>query len=195
MENTRIGTWSQEIFRSKAMDKAVGVMTFAVLTALGAYVYIPLPFTPVPITLQTFFVLFSGLAMGPVLGATSQLAYLLMGIIGMPFFSAGGAGFSHILGPTGGYLIGFVLASWVTGKIIQGRRSTGLILFSLILGAVIYFSFGLLNLSFVLGCGIRKAMLLGFIPFIPGDILKIIISVVIYKKSRARFDEIFADSK
>ena len=95
--------------------RASGILAFALLTALGAFVRIPLPFTPVPVTLQTFFVLAAGIYLGSRDAALSQLGYLAIGAVGLPVFAGGGAGFGHFLGVTGGYLIAFPIAAALVG--------------------------------------------------------------------------------
>ena len=97
--------------RSGLAAAAAGVIGFALLTALGAAVRIPLPFTPVPITLQTLFVLLAGVTLGPRLGAASMAFYLLLGTAGYHVFAGSErCGLQTIFGPTGGYLLGFLLA-------------------------------------------------------------------------------------
>ena len=97
----------------RALD-LLAVSTFSVLTATGALVFLPL--YPVPITLQTLFAYLSGAVLGPWLGAASQIIYILLGAIGLPVFAGGRAGLATLLGPTGGYLFGFVAASFAIGK-------------------------------------------------------------------------------
>ena len=98
---------------------------FGALTAIGALVSIPLQ--PVPVTLQTLFLYLAGSLLGGSLGALSQLIYLVLGVIGLPVFSGGKAGLGVFLGPTGGYLIGFVAGAFVTGKIVRWRDNPGLV--------------------------------------------------------------------
>jgi biotin transport system substrate-specific component len=91
-------------------------LLFAFATGFGAQIRIPLPFTPVPITMQTFFVLSSGVALGAFWGSFSQILYILMGAFGFPYFSGWSAGVKTIIGPTGGYIIGFAIASYLSGS-------------------------------------------------------------------------------
>src|SRR4030067_297492 len=92
----------------------------AALTAVGAYIHIPIG--PVPIVLSGLFVLLSGLLLGSRWGLISILVYLLVGAIGIPVFAGGKGGFAHFFGPTGGYLFGYALAAWVTGLISEHSR-------------------------------------------------------------------------
>ena len=105
---------SKDLVKDKILCRALGIFVFTVLTILSAFIRIPLPFSPVPVTLQTFFVLFAGLILGPV-GAMSQIFYIILGALGMPIFTNAGFGLSYILGPTGGYLFGFVLVAFLLG--------------------------------------------------------------------------------
>lgn len=165
------------MFRLKAFEVSLA-SSFAALTALGAYIYIPLPFTPVPITLQTFFVYFAAVLLGGKLAALSQAIYLLLGVVGLPVFAGGRAGFGVLLGPTGGYLIGFVAAAYVAGRIAGGG---GFLrgLAALIVATVIIYGLGILQLWVSMntfygeGLGLAEAALMGTVPFIFGDLLKI----------------------
>ncbi|MGZ3535954.1 MAG: biotin transporter BioY, partial [Thermodesulfobacteriota bacterium] len=93
----------------------------AAMTAVGAYIYVPIG--PVPIILSTLFAILSGLLLGSRWGSASMALYLLVGAIGLPVFAGGKGGFAHFLGPTGGYLFGYLVASWITGFISE--RSQG----------------------------------------------------------------------
>jgi biotin transport system substrate-specific component len=98
------------------------VTVFAALTALGARVAIPLPFTPVPVTLQVLFPLLAGLLLGSKRGALSQAGYVAAGLAGLPVFAKGGGGLACFLGPTGGYLLGFIAAAFVVGELAAMNR-------------------------------------------------------------------------
>ena len=95
---------------------------FAALTGAVAWFKIPLPFTPVPITLQTLMVLLSGAMLGPVYGALSMIVYLLLGAIGLPVFAGGGSGVAALLGPSGGYLFSYPIAAFVIGYMLQKKK-------------------------------------------------------------------------
>src|SRR5512139_3692508 len=107
------------------LRRTVLASLMAALTAVGAYIYVPVG--PVPIVLTTLFVLLSGLLLGGRWGLASMALYLLVGAIGIPVFAGGRGGFAHFLGPTGGYLFGYLLASWITGFISERSRG-GMIL-------------------------------------------------------------------
>lgn len=103
---------------------------FAALTAAVAWFKIPLPFTPVPITLQTLVVLMSGAMLGPYYGALSMIIYLVLGAIGLPVFAGGSSGIGALLGPTGGYLFSYPIASFVIGKMLKRKNLNKLLKYS-----------------------------------------------------------------
>lgn len=147
--------------------------------ALSARIAIHLPFSPVPITGQTLAVLLAGALLGSRRGALSVLAYLAEGLAGLPVFSAGRAGLAHLLGPTGGYLIGFVAAAYLTGYLAErgwDRRPLTTAL-AMLAGNVALYLPGLAWLaSFV---GADKALALGLYPFVIGDLLKIVLAMTL----------------
>ena len=151
---------------------ALGSLLFAVLTAAAAAVSFPLPFSPVPVTLQTFAVLLAGSMLGPVWGPVSQLLYLAAGVAGMPVFANGGAGLGSIAGPTGGYLVGFVPAAWLMGLLARPGASWGRIALGLAVANLALFACGVGHLMLFVGRSATLAVELGFFPFIPGMIAK-----------------------
>lgn len=158
------------------------------LTAIGAYIIIPFPI--VPITLQTLFVYIAGGLLGGYLGALSQIIYLLIGIIGLPVFSGGKAGFGILIGPTGGYLIGFVIAAFIIGKLIKMKEPSGFlwVIFSMIIGTLIIYLFGVIQLSLIAKLDIMKSLSVGVLPFLIGDTLKIIVAAFIVIRIRDKID-------
>jgi len=177
--------YKNEIVINKALTRAMGVFTFILLLSLGAYIRLPLPFTPVPITLQTFFVLLCGALMGRKYAPIATFSYLVLGVLGLPIFQGYGRGMLHIFGPTGGYLIGFVAASFVIGYLIDLKRdeqNLWWIIFSMAAGKAIIYSFGIIWLSLSMHIGLTKAVYLGFVPFIPGAIFKLLSASLIYSK-------------
>ncbi len=162
--------------RSRVVTFAL-MVGFAVLTAAAAQIRIPLPFTPVPITGQTFAVLLSGAALGMWAGAGSQVIYLLLGGIGLPFFTEASGGWDTFLGPTAGYLIGFPLAAALVGWMAErrhDRRVLGSALAFLAGSAVIYVC-GVLGLL-RLGLSLSEAITLGVLPFLVGDLIKALLA-------------------
>ena len=157
---------------------------FGALTAAGAYIMIPLP--PVPITAQTFFVSLAGALLGGYLGAMSQVVYILLGVIGLPVFAGGKAGAGVLLGPTGGYLLGFVAGAYVTGFLAARKERPGFwwLLLSMLAGYVFIYAFGIAQLMFVAKLTLAKALAVGLIPTIPGGILKLVAAAFICLKVR-----------
>ncbi len=156
---------------------ALLILSGSLFTALMAQIAIPLPFTPVPITGQTLAVLLVGAALGSRRGALSMATYLLEGALGLPVFAGGAAGLVRLRGLTGGYLLGFLAAAFITGWLAErgwDRRPSTTALAMLIGNAIIYL-FGLPWLALFLGgfLGPKGALALGLLPFIPGDLLKL----------------------
>ena len=148
------------------------VAGFSLVIALGAQVAIPLPFTPVPVTLQTLAVLLAGCLLGSGRGALAVIAYLGEGFAGLPVFSGGTAGISHLLGPTGGYLLGFVAAAFIAGLFAERGAALSRLgtLVMLIVGNVVLYVPGVVWLGVY--TGMDRAVSLGFLPFVVGDLLK-----------------------
>jgi len=159
---------------------------FGALTATGAFIVIPLP--PVPITAQTFFLNVSAVLLGGQLGALSQFIYVMLGVVGMPVFAGGTAGLGVIFGPTGGYLLGFIIAAFVIGMINRMKKSAGIFwnIFSMLIGMMIIYLLGSLQLSLVAKMSFQKALTIGVLPFIPGDIIKILLAAIISSRLKGR---------
>jgi len=146
---------------------------FGAATAAGAYLIIPLP--PVPITLQTFFMALAAVLLGARLGAMSQAVYVLLGIIGLPVFAGGKAGLGVLLGPTGGYLLGFVAGAWLIGRIVHtgGRAGPFRIALAVVAGYATVYGLGVAGLWLVARLSLFKALSVGVVPFLAGDALKV----------------------
>ncbi|MDA8124359.1 MAG: biotin transporter BioY [Deltaproteobacteria bacterium] len=159
---------------------------FGALTAVGAYIMIPLP--PVPVTMQTLFVNLSGALLGGTLGAMSQIVYILLGVIGLPVFAGGKAGAGVLIGPTGGYLIGFVVGSFCIGRLLSLRSKPGLlwIVGSMTAGIAVVYLLGIIQLMLVAKLSLAKAVAVGLLPPLPGDIAKIAVAALICRKVRER---------
>jgi len=148
----------------------------AALIALLSQVVLPLPFTPVPITGQTLAVLLIGVTLGSRRGVMSVLAYIAMGLAGLPIFAGGAIGIARLAGPTGGYILGFIAAAYIVGLLAErgfDRKISTAIVAMVIGNAIIYF-FGLAWLS--LYVGIPNALSMGALPFIAGDAIKIAVA-------------------
>jgi biotin transport system substrate-specific component len=164
--------------QSKLLSSIILIVTGTVLLTLSAKIAVP--FYPVPMTLQTLLVLFIGLTYGRILAPLTVALYLFQGAIGLPVFANGG-GVVYLLGPTGGYLIGFLVAVIILSHLsnIGWNRNYALTLVSLMVGTITIFSCGLLQLSIVLNKSIADSMLLGLTPFIYGETFKILILLVL----------------
>lgn len=151
----------------------LNVTLFSALTAIGALIHIPLPL--VPITLQTLFTYMAGALLGGYLGALSQLIYVLMGVAGIPIFAKGSAGIYALVGPTGGYLVGFIPGAFTIGKLAEMKKpSFRWLLICMIAGTVVIYVFGILQLMNWMRIGVNEAILIGVLPFAVGDALKML---------------------
>lgn len=154
------------------LRNVVGMTVFALLTAVGAWIAVPTPFSPVPITMQTLVVCLSGAWMGSRWGAMSQVTYLFMGICGLPVFAGGLGGITVVAGLSGGYLLAFPIAAWLTGTLT--RRGTGFAwtTLSFFVGSLPVLILGTLQLSLLTTASWMQALALGTVPFIAGDFVK-----------------------
>lgn len=167
----------------QAVHQLVWMAFIASLIAVSGWISIPLgPISPVPITLQTMVVTLAGLILGPRYGAASVLLYLLAGLIGLPVFAGGKSGLAAFLGPTGGYLIGFVICAIMCGIASGSPLKPAKILFSVCLvGNLVVLLFGSAMLMVILNISLTKAFLVGFAPFLPGAIIKSIAAAFAYR--------------
>lgn len=171
--------------RSLAVDAAL-VIGFALLTAAAAQVVIPLGFTPVPITGQTFAVLLTGAALGAKRGALSQGLYVSLGALGLPFYADGAGGWEAATGATAGYLIGFVVAAALIGRLAEQRHDRTVLAAApmFLLGTVAIYSLGAswlalsLDLPLTAAAGEPSAVAFGVAPFLVGDVIKAAIAAV-----------------
>ena len=161
----------------------------SLLIGLCAQIKVWLPFSPVPVTLQTFAVLMLGALLGSRRGSLCVLAYIIEGAAGLPVFALGG-GLAVLLGPTGGYLVGFIPAAYITGRLAECRwdRQARTTILAMLLGNVSIYAFGLLWLSCLIGA--KEALALGLYPFIVGDILKIALAAVVLPSGWKLLDKI-----
>ncbi len=154
------------------------ISSAAIFVALLAQVKIPLPFTPIPLTGQTFAVLLVGATLGSKRGAGSLTLYIILGALGFPVFAGGAAGIAYLTGSTLGYLIGFVVATFVIGRLAERglERSLRTSLLPFFVGTLIIYAFGAGWLALLLG--VEKALALGVLPFIIGDAIKLILAAL-----------------
>ena len=162
---------------------AAGALLFAALTFVGANIVIPLP--PVPITLQTLFVLLAGAVLGGRFGSMGQFVYLSAGTLGLPVFAGQFCGWGIVAGPTGGYLLSFIVTPFLVGALI--KRSSSIMwqaaVFSL--GTLVIFAMGVAHLTWFYTHNFAAALSVGVLPFIPGAVFKIVAAVSIYRSITA----------
>jgi biotin transport system substrate-specific component len=173
--------------RRRIVHNVILVVVFSLLVSLSAQISIPLPFTPVPITMQTLMVLLTGALLGSRLGAITLAAYLAEGLAGLPVFAGGTSAWSSsripgvpvIMGPSAGYLVGFIFAAGLVGFLAErgwDRRWWSTLL-AMVLGNLVIYAFGVGWLSTFLG--LNPAFVAGMLPFLPGDALKIVIALIV----------------
>jgi biotin transport system substrate-specific component len=167
--------------------RAAAVVFVAVLTAVAAQISIPLPFTPVPLTLQPMVVLVGGAALGARLGMASQVLYLLAGVAGLPVFATSAVlpqGFLRLLGPTGGFLMAYPFAAFVAGWLSErgfDRRYFTSVM-AMAAGLAIVFAFGIAWFAFFAAptpVGLSQALQLALYPFIVVDVIKILLAATV----------------
>ena len=147
----------------------------AALTGLAAQVAVPLPFTPVPLSLQTLTVLLAGAALGPVRGVAAMLMYLAVGAVGVPWFAQGNSGLGFV---TLGYVLGFIVAAGVVGALARRGADRSVVGAAAVmaLGNLVIYAFGVPYLAVAAGMDLPTAVNLGAVPFLLGDALKVVIA-------------------
>jgi biotin transport system substrate-specific component len=161
----------------------IGVVGFAAALALSAQVAIPLPFTPVPITLQPLLVVLAGLWLGPRAAAASMALYLAAGAAGLPVFAPGGLpGVARLVGPTGGYLLAYPLAALVAGRLGCGGAFAGR-LGAAAAGILVIYAGGLAQLAVLTG-SVERAAVLGVLPFVALDAAKAVLAALVAPRRR-----------
>jgi biotin transport system substrate-specific component len=165
----------------------------AALTAVGAYIHIPLG--PVPIVLQNLFVLLAGLLLGARWGLTSIAVYVLVGVCGLPVFAGGKGGLAVLAGPTGGYLFGFMAAALVVGWIAHcGRCRMFMDVLAVAVGSLVIYCLGSPWLKLVTGWSWDKVLAVGVAPFVLGDVVKAAAAVMLAGALRPMMDRISTTS-
>ena len=175
----------------KRISDLTYVSLFAALTAVGAFIKIPIPH--VPLTLQTLMVMFAGLILGGRRAALSQVLYLAIGLIGLPIFAQGG-GPGYILQPSFGFLVGFIPGAYIIGKAVEKEWNPKplRVLAALLLGQATIYLFGISYLYFNLNFIIHKpvplstTLKIGLLAFIPGDVVKTIVAASVLLPIRRR---------
>lgn len=165
-----------------SIQRLVWVSLMAALIAVGAFIHVPLG--PAPISLQTFFVMLAGFVLGPMRGSLAVALYLTAGFIGLPVFAGGTSGFARILGPTGGFLLGFFLQAFLAGIATRDRSKPLSWPKGLTWGALstlATFTLGFPWLKTMLDIGWGEALTLGVLPFLPGAVIKLTLAVATYR--------------
>jgi len=168
--------------RVSIVRRSIAAAAGVVLVAISAHIAIPMPGTPVPMTMQPLAVLLVGGALGAALGGSSLVLYLALGIAGLPVFSpyGGPGGILSIIGTSGGYLLAFPLAAAATGRIVGNGRGTLRVAVGALVGLCLIHLGGLAQLAILTG-SVRQAAVLGTLPFILGDIGKLAIAIAILR--------------
>lgn len=173
----------------KNITRLVFVALFAAVISAGAFVAIPIG--PVPIVLQNMFAILAGLVLGPFLGTAAVGLFLLAGVIGLPVFANNGSpmGLARILGPTGGYMLGYLLGAFAAGLIVGAPRQgvktpVWRLVVAVAAGTLIVYVPGLIRLKYALGIEWNQIWKAGFLPFMPGDALKGVIAGIVAPRLR-----------
>lgn len=172
---------SVELVGDETVEYFAKAVLITALTAVLAQVSVPYPFSPAPISFQVIGVYLAGLLLGPAWGGFSLLLYLLVGALGAPVFSSGGSGVAYLLGPTGGFLVGFLLAAVLIGALVHrqveprplSEVSIAVQTGALFAGLVLIYLVGAPRLAQVLGYTLEEGFWKGAIVFVPGDVVKI----------------------
>lgn len=159
------------------------IAMFAVTTAALAQIAIPMPFTQVPISLATFAVFLSGGLLGAKRATAAQLVYVLLGVIGLPVFANFNGGFGVIAGPTGGYIVGYIATALIVG-IAKDKfpHKRWCFVLCMVLGTIVCYTLGTAWFMFVSHNNIWSSLLMCVIPFLPGDLLKIILAIFVTER-------------
>ncbi len=170
--------------RKTAFQEVGTVLLATFIICLTGYIYIPLWFTPVPIALQNSTVLLMAGLLGSRRAVASIFLYLLLGMVGLPVFSEGCSGVQHMIGATGGYLFGYLIASFVVGKLAERKKTVFNAAFALSAGNIIVYFFGAGYLSTFVG--LKSAIFMGIAPFLMGDFFKTLLSIKLIQSSWKR---------
>lgn len=170
-----IKTLTAKVVIGKRTERVMLVLMFSVLTFAAALIKIYTPFSPIPFTLQTFVVFLAAYKLRPIENGISQALYIFTGMIGAPVFAAGISGAAALVGPTAGYLAGFIAAGMVMSFIFSKFEHPGFIGTAAVFtaGSLIILSAGTIHLAFAYKMGIANAFMVGFIPFAAAEAVKI----------------------
>lgn len=181
-QNETSGTVAVDNQKIKTKQMVLIALMTAVTCVLGP-LSIPLPFSPVPISLTNFAIFLAIFVLGMKSGTISFIIYLLLGAVGVPVFSSFRGGFQVLAGPTGGYLIGFIFLALIMGFALDhfDRKLLPTII-GMIIGMVVCYAFGTVWLAKLLSLSFKEGLMMGVIPYLPGDAAKIIIAAIVGPK-------------
>ena len=169
------------------LKKYLLVALMAAVISIIAPISIVIPLSPVPISLGTFIILLNVFVLGGKYGTISTLIYILLGFIGLPVFTGWTGGVSKVLGPTGGYIIGYIWLSFVTGLFVDKHYSNVALCFvGMIIGTLLLYIFGTIWLANVTHMTFIEALFAGVVPFIVGDIVKMVLASIIGRTIREK---------
>ena len=169
--------------------KIVFTALFAALIAVCGFISIPIPGTPIPIVLQNMLTVLTGLMLGPVWGTAATVLFLVAGALGLPIFAGGTGGIAKLMGPTGGFLYGYALATLIAGIIAQrpvyGKKTPLLrLILATVCGFLIMYIPGVIHFMRVMDKTFAQTMTLCVIPYIPGDLVKMVLAILLAAKLR-----------
>jgi len=185
--NALASVWTREVVADRRAVAAIGVGAMVACLALAAEVRLCTPLSEVPFTFQTLFVLIAGAGLGPRLGTVALSSYLALGAVGVPIFTG------QWLGPTTGYLVGFVAAGWVIGALVRraAAPSLGRMVLAMALGDALLLVCGAVWLAFGLGLGAPVAVARGILPFLPVEAAKVALAAVLCRGYEKRLRRLF----
>ena len=163
--------------------ECVQISLFIALISVCSFWAFPIPFAPAPITMQTFAIFLVGLSLGKKSGSIAVFIYILMGLLGIPVFSGFGAGIGHLLGITGGFIIGFIPASFMIGyikEILTKKLHIDMIIsasISCIIGLLIIYFFGVVRFAMIANSNFISGFLLVALPYFPADLIKMLLAI------------------
>ncbi len=175
-----------ELVTAEQVKNIAYTAAITALTAALAYVAIPYPLSPAPVTLQVLGVFLAGIFLGPLWGAGAMVLYVFVGAVGLPVFAGGSAGIGYLRGPTGGYVLSYPVAAGIIGAVVHRdvQRSepasigTGWYVFGLTVGLVVIYGIGTGWMAAVQELALNKAILIGAIVFLPADLLKMAAAII-----------------
>ena len=181
-QNETSGTVAVDNQKIRTKQMVLIALMTAVTCVLGP-LSIPLPFSPVPISLTNFAIFLAIFILGMKSGTISFIIYLLLGAVGVPVFSSFRGGLQVLAGPTGGYLIGFIFLALIMGFALDhfDRKLVPTII-GMIIGMVVCYAFGTVWLAKLLSLSFKEGLMMGVIPYLPGDAAKIIIAAIVGPK-------------